>query len=66
MAKRDEKWRQDTPGDQAVAILQGIEGHCMNAQDGYISDIGWKSLFESIQNLRDLCAGHMKPEWDAE
>lgn len=33
-AKRNPRWRQETPRAQLVVTIQAAQGHLMNAQDG--------------------------------
>ncbi len=57
--KRLEHWKQDTPQEQVVVLLQSVQGHLMNMMDGRGNkikqqDLMYKALEEAQMILRKM------------
>lgn len=58
-------WKQDTPAEQGVVILQSIEGHVLNLEHGVTTaEQCIERLRGPIDDLRELLQAALPKSWD--
>lgn len=66
MSKRNAKWKQENPRDQAVVILGALEGWASNLVDGSSPiERAVPAMLIAIQELKDLCQS-LPLQWKCE
>lgn len=62
--KRDKRWGQDNPRDQARVILGAIEGELINMQEGIASTKSIGRAIDLMQEVKILIHSLESGSWD--